>query len=146
MKTCFCSLFFFFFAIILRRKKTCFSSYQKLSGFICCSLLLYLLFSIVSKNPQTFLMGKELDKKHRIRTGLIQKDIFLSLDVKAMTLFVNNDTWMRWMDVQYVTTAQKISIIFSDSLRDKSHRHTLCLSSSKDNRSYWIFNFCIWNP
>jgi len=37
-------------------------------------------------------MEKELDKKHIIRTGLIQKDIFLSLDVQAMTLFVNNDT------------------------------------------------------
>lgn len=34
-------------------------------------------------------MGKKLAKKHRVTTGVIQKDVFLSLDGKAMTLFVN---------------------------------------------------------
>lgn len=45
-------------------------------------------FSCFQKK-KTFLMGKKLAKKHRVTTGVIQKDVFLSLDGKAMTLFVN---------------------------------------------------------
>lgn len=86
-------------------------------------------------------MGKELDKKAQNKGWPNSKDIFLSLDVKAMTLFVSNETWMRCVDVQCVTTVQEISVILSDSLRDKSHRHAPGMSGPRENKSCCTFHF-----
>lgn len=87
MKMCFCSRFL---GIISGRKGAACLLTETKCSYLLLPAPLSAAFYCFQKNP--LVMGKELDKKHRTRASLIQKDIFLSLDVKAMALFVNNET------------------------------------------------------